>query len=211
VDEHEWRDRWREFFRPSRVGRRFVVCPPWHDPPGGADDLVLLVDPGQAFGTGAHPSTRLCLRAIERLARLAPPPSSVLDAGCGSGILSAAAALVFGAGCEVTAIDVDPDAVEATTRTLRQNALPAVQARCVPLAAVEGAFDLVLANLQADALIAHRDRLSGIVSGRGWLVLSGLLAAEAGSVAQEFCAVGELRTEYTEDEGEWRAVFLRRP
>ena len=211
VDEHEWRDRWREFFLPSRVGRRFVVCPSWRAVPATGDDLVLLIDPGQAFGTGAHPSTRLCLRAMERVARIASPPRAVLDVGSGSGILAAAAALIFGEECAVTGIDIDPVAVESAGRTLRQNALSSrVQLRCEPLEVARGAFDLVLANLQADVLSAHRERLSGLVQGAGRLVLSGLLVAEAGVIAQDFCAAGELHTEYTEDEGEWRVVSLRR-
>jgi ribosomal protein L11 methyltransferase len=210
VEEGEWRERWREFFRAARVGRRLVVRPPWETWSAVADDVVVVVSPGQAFGTGTHASTRLCLRALERLARASVSPAAVLDAGCGSGILGAAAALLWPS-CAVTAVDVDPLAVEATERIVRDNALEQrLRVRCVPLAETGGTWDLVLANLQADVLSAHRSTLAGLVRSGGRLVVSGMLAAEASKVAEAYCAAGEIEAEYSEDEGEWRALTLRR-
>jgi ribosomal protein L11 methyltransferase len=210
VDENEWRERWREFFRPSRIGRRIVVSPPWHAAHATPGDLVVIVDPGEAFGTGAHPSTRLCLRAIERLARIGRPPRVVLDVGSGSGILSAAAALVW-EGCAVVAIDVDPVAVQATERTAQENGVSArIRARAESIASADGVYDLVLANLQADVLGAHRSALEGRVGPGGRLVVAGLLRDEAAAVVEDYAASGDLEAEYSEDDGEWRAICLRR-
>ncbi len=109
--EPGWEDRWREFHRPVRIGALWIG-PPWEPPPAGA--IVVVIDPGRAFGTGAHPTTRLCLELLQEL-----EPTSLLDVGCGSGVLSiAAVALGFG---PVTAVDDDPAAIEETERNAAAN------------------------------------------------------------------------------------------
>src|SRR6185503_17195037 len=109
--EAGWEDRWREFHRPVEIGPLWVG-PPWETPPPGA--IAVVVDPGRAFGTGAHPTTRLCLELLLDL-----PRGSLLDVGCGSGVLSIAAAkLGFH---PVRAVDLDPQAVEATRRNAAAN------------------------------------------------------------------------------------------
>ncbi len=210
VVETEWHERWKEFFRARRVGLRLVVRPPWQSWDGSPEDVVVVVSPGQAFGTGTHPSTRLCLRGIERLSRVARAPATVLDVGCGSGILGAGAALLW-PGSSVTAVDVDPLAVEAAERIALDNALgDRLRVRRLPLAETGGSWDLVLANLQADLLSAHRSTLAGLVAPGGHLILAGMLTGEAQGIGEGFCASGDLDAEYSEDEGEWRAVTLRR-
>ena len=109
--EEGWEDRWKAFHRGVRVGALWVG-PPWEEPPAGA--TAVVIDPGRAFGTGAHPTTRLCLELLQRV-----PPSSLLDAGCGSGVLAIAAAkLGFS---PVLALDDDPAAIEATIRNAEAN------------------------------------------------------------------------------------------
>ena len=109
--EPGWEDRWRAFHRPVEIGRLWVG-PPWEEPPPGL--LTVVIDPGRAFGTGAHPTTRLCLELLQELA-----PTSLLDVGCGSGVLAIAAArLAF---APVVALDNDPDAIEATEINTRAN------------------------------------------------------------------------------------------
>jgi len=147
--EDDWLDRWRQFHKPVRIGSLWVG-PPWEQPDPAA--IAIVIDPGRAFGTGGHPTTQLCLELLEAEQR-----GSVLDIGCGSGVLSIAAArLGFGPVC---AFDFDPQAVEATERNaadngvtvevhqadLRENALP--EAR------------LALANIAADAVLALAPRL----------------------------------------------------
>jgi ribosomal protein L11 methyltransferase len=140
--EEGWADGWRSFHRPALVGPLWVG-PPWLDAPGGA--LAVVIDPGRAFGTGAHATTRLCLELLTKLA-----PSSLLDLGCGSGVLAIAAAkLGFS---PVTAIDFDPAAVEATERNARSND---VRVRTVHADGERTELpeaDVVVANISLDAV-----------------------------------------------------------
>jgi ribosomal protein L11 methyltransferase len=141
VDE-DWEERWRRFHRPQRVGSLWIG-PPWEQPP--ADATAVVIDPGRAFGTGGHATTRLCLQLLEAERR-----GSVLDVGCGSGVLSIAACkLGFG---PVVAVDFDPQAIEATERNAAANAV-AVEARLADLreASLPPA-DLALVNISAAAL-----------------------------------------------------------
>ena len=133
----DWRDRWRAFHRPVRIGPLWVG-PPWDQPPG--DALAIVIDPGRAFGTGAHPTTRLCLELLLEL-----EPGSLLDVGCGSGVLAIAAArLGFG---PAHAVDVDQVAVDVTIETARRNAVD-VQARLVEAHGADlPATDVAVANI----------------------------------------------------------------
>jgi ribosomal protein L11 methyltransferase len=119
--EEDWANAWKASYRPLHIGRRFWIVPAWEreSVPLGPDDLPIILDPGMAFGTGLHPSTQLCLMALEDAAR---PGERVLDAGCGSGILSVGA-VRLGAG-QVDAFDIDPIAVRATEENASPNALP---------------------------------------------------------------------------------------
>jgi ribosomal protein L11 methyltransferase len=142
--EEDWQDRWRQFHKPLRVGSLWIG-PPWERPDEGA--IAVVIDPGRAFGTGGHPTTRLCLALLEAEER-----GSVLDVGCGSGVLSIAAAkLGFG---PVLGLDFDPQAVEATERNAADNGV-SVDVRLADLR--EGELpdtELVLANIAAEAVIA---------------------------------------------------------
>ena len=142
--EPGWEDRWREFHRPVVIGPLWIG-PPWERPPAAA--VPVVIDPGRAFGTGSHPTTRLCLELL-----LEQEPTSVLDVGCGSGILSiAAAALGFG---PVTAIDVDPAAIQETTRNAAANGV-AVEAKLLDATAGPlPAAALTIANVSLEAVAA---------------------------------------------------------
>jgi ribosomal protein L11 methyltransferase len=154
--EPGWEERWREFHRPVRVGRLWIG-PPWEQPP--VDAVPVVIDPGRAFGTGAHATTRLCIELVSELA-----PQSLLDVGCGSGVIAiAAATLGFS---PVVAVDVDPAAVDATTRNATANGV-AVDVRKLDLAAdtLPGAgvavanisldrVEIVLARIDAQVVVA---------------------------------------------------------
>ena len=153
-----WEERWREFHRPVRIGRLWVG-PPWEQPP--ADAEAIVVDPGRAFGTGGHATTRLCLRLIAEVER-----GSLLDVGCGSGVLAIGAARL---GFEpVTAIDHDSAAVEAT---LRNAAVNGVTLDCIRADALREPLpqaDVVVANITADAverLLRRVDAKTVVTSG----------------------------------------------
>jgi ribosomal protein L11 methyltransferase len=145
----DWADRWRRFHQPVRVGSLWIG-PPWEEP--DADAVAVVIDPGRAFGTGGHPTTRLCLRLLESEER-----GSVLDVGCGSGVLAIAAAKLGFA--PVCALDFDPQAVEATSRNATANGVEiAVEQADLREDALPDA-DLALANIAGDAVVALGPRL----------------------------------------------------
>lgn len=209
LEDRDWRESHREHFKAWTFGRLHWV-PEWERgryraPPGEA---VLWLDPGLAFGTGNHETTRLC---VERLVALAPR-RRVLDAGCGSGILALSAALL---GCpEAAGFDRDPEAVRASRQNAKLNGLGArVSFEVAELAAglAGREADLVLANIQADALAAHARELAAAVAPGGALVLSGILASEAGEVRSAFSAVRPRWCAESRSLGEWSDLLLLRP
>jgi ribosomal protein L11 methyltransferase len=180
VEDRAWEREWLKDFRPMRFGRRLWVCPAGQRPEDPAA-VLLELDPGLAFGTGTHPTTALCLEWLDGAIQ---GGERVLDYGCGSGIL-ALAALRLGAGPS-TAFDIDPQALLATRENAARNRL-ADQVEVVEHAAAAGAgFDVVLANILADTLIALAPELAPRVACGGALVLAGMLAHQAEEVAQTY-------------------------
>ena len=208
VHEADWADAWRAFFPVIRIGRRLVVRPTWREHTPAPDDVVLALDPGMAFGTGLHPTTRLCLAALERVAeegRL--DRARVLDVGCGSGIL-AIAALKLGGG-KALGVDTDPIAVESTVANAARNALHGrLTAREGSLPTGEPQFDVVLANLVAGVLIPLAPTLRAELTPGGTLVASGIFIDREPEVTAAFEAVG-LRVAERTTEGDWVALELR--
>ncbi|MBX3275497.1 MAG: 50S ribosomal protein L11 methyltransferase [Sandaracinaceae bacterium] len=196
----DWKERWKEFFEPARVGERFVVRPPWREVEAGPLDHVIVIDPGQAFGTGTHETTRLVLREIERVGAR----GDVLDVGCGSGILAIGARLAGAA--RAVAIDVDPIAVRATLENAEVNGVP-LEASTTDVADVPGAFDLVLANIRAPVLVPMAPLL--VARTRGHLILSGLLVEERDEVRAAYDPL--LAFEHERVDGDWLALTYRRP
>ena len=159
VHEADWAEAWKAHFPVLRIGRRIVIKPTWLDHVPGPDDVVLDLDPGMAFGTGLHPTTRLCLAALEGLAdRGLIDGSRVLDVGCGSGILAIAAAKLEAA--SVHGVDTDEIAIEATDANVARNGLAGrVTAAAGSLPSGAPPADVVLANLIASVLIALASEL----------------------------------------------------
>jgi ribosomal protein L11 methyltransferase len=212
VQEEDWAESWKEFFQVERVGRRLVIRPTWRDYQPKADEVVLDLDPGMAFGTGQHPTTRLCLRAVEELAA---PGMRMLDLGCGSGILSLAAAKL---GCaSVVSLDIEPIAIETTRANARLNGVEATVQAAVgslgdswPLAAGQlNAFDTVVANISAGVLVSLAAELAAALRPGGTLVGSGVVAERADEVLLALAAAG-LRIERLESEAGWRAAIARK-
>ena len=206
----EWAETWKQHFPLLRIGRRLVIRPAWrrhHRRPG---DVVLALDPGQAFGTGLHPTTRLCLEGVERLADAGLLDGArVLDVGCGSGILALAAA-GFGAR-HVLGLDTDPLAVEATHRNARRNGCARrVRARQGSLPAPGGPYDIVLANLIASLLVSLARPLREAVRPGGRLVAGGVFVERERDVRRALRTAGFHLTGRL-SEGEWVTLEAERP
>jgi ribosomal protein L11 methyltransferase len=190
VDEADWAEAWKRHFPVTRIGQRIVIRPSWRRHAAEPGDVVLALDPGMAFGTGLHPTTRLCLEALESVSeRGAVDSARVLDVGCGSGILSIAAARL-GARA-VLGLDIDPIAVEATIANARRNRLARrIRARQGSLPSGARAFDLVLANLIASVLIALAAELAAELAPGGTLIASGIFRDREPEVGEAFAAAG---------------------
>jgi ribosomal protein L11 methyltransferase len=202
VDEATWRDVWRGFAQPVRVGT-LVVAPAWRPVQIGGPDVVVSIDPGGCFGSGSHPTTRLMLGEIQRRMR---PGARVFDVGTGSGVLSIAAARLGAA--RVVAVDIDPDAVEITRANAAGNGVShVVDVSANDAATVAGPFDLVVANLTAAVLAELAGVLTAAVGPGGLLLLSGLLAGQWRHVAGPFATLQVLDIPTLEG---WVGVVLGR-
>jgi len=169
--EQDWVQLTQSQFDPIRVSARLWIVPSWHQAPD-PDAIVLVLDPGMAFGTGSHPTTRLCLEWLERFLR---PGASILDYGCGSGILAIAAAKLGAR--EVVGVDIDLQAISAATSNAERNDVSARFANSTEK--LVGQFDIVVANILSNPLRALAPALCAHVRQGGQLVLSGILAEQA--------------------------------
>jgi ribosomal protein L11 methyltransferase len=206
VDDADWSERWREHYTVQRIGR-VVIVPSWVDHAMADGDLVIRMDPGMAFGTGLHPTTRGCL---ELLQEVGPMPDRVLDVGCGSGIL-ALAALRLGAAAAV-GIDTDPAAVAATLANAERNGFDGrVQASHGTLPEDPPLrHPLVLANLVAAVLVELSGRLAAHLADDGVLLVGGIIAPREAEVVAAMAGAGlESDDGLRRSDGEWVSLGLR--
>jgi len=183
VEEQDWVRRSQSQFGPIRIAERLWIVPSWHTPPDDPAAVVVRLDPGLAFGTGSHVSTRLVLQYLESNMRAAGfERPRVLDYGCGSGILAIVAGK-FGAG-EITATDIDPQALATTMANAADNGV--VLTVTAPESLAPGTFDLVLANILAGPLIELEPLLAARTRAGGRIVLSGILESQAAEVAAAY-------------------------
>lgn len=206
VDEQDWVRLTQSQFQPVPITDSFFIVPTWHEVPAAAK-TVMRLDPGLAFGTGTHPTTRMCLKWLAQNAA-AYAGQSVLDYGCGSGILAIGAAL-FGSGL-IDAVDIDPAAVEATVANAEAN-LAHIKAEDggLPIRAglpelvgeAQGAYPLVLANILATPLKMLSPLLAGHVAAGGHLVLAGILARQEQELKDAYAEVGLQLQVANEEEG----------
>ena len=205
----EWTEAWKKFFKPLEISPRLLVRPDWLDDLPKPGQKLLSVDPGMSFGTGQHPTTLYCLQTIDRLLQQ-PDVNSLLDAGCGSGILAIAGALL---GYDpVDAFDFDPDAVASAKKNLERNNISSViptvgDANEYPGRA--GGYDLVCANILGHLLRAFRVRISSWVKPGKFLCLAGILNSEFDALSADYAELG-----FTEIDRctlkEWTSGLFRR-
>ncbi len=207
--EEDWGANWKKHFHPFHAAPLLVIKPSWEPYEPQAGEAVIEMDPGMAFGTGLHASTRLALGFIEEICAGAPPERA-LDVGTGTGILSLAAA-ARGAS-RVIAIDNDPDAVAAAEENFARNNLAGrVSVSGLELGAIDGEFDLIAANITADVLLALAPRLVERLSPGGALILSGLPAGELVREVRAACEGLGLLCAGERSAGEWAALLLIAP
>jgi ribosomal protein L11 methyltransferase len=216
LDDEVWQERWKQFFRPIRVTSRLVIKPTWEAylPKGG--EIILNIDPGMAFGTGLHATTRLCLESVEQEIDRRDRGKdgcrsgavSVLDVGTGSGVLAIAAALL---GAQpVFGIDKDHTAVQIARENVQRNHVEEiVDVSSARLEAIDQPFDLVVANIDLMTLTQLKKPLADHVRGRGGLILSGILAEQSESLAEPFWSQGLRLTGEKNQEG-WSCVLFEK-
>ena len=212
VPESEWRDAWKKYFHITRLTRQFVVVPSWETHTHRPDDVVIDLDPGMAFGTGTHASTRLVLEELQDIADREITPTRVLDVGCGSGILAIAAVKRWPSATCV-AIDNDQLAVDATMDNASVNRVAdRIRASLDTLTSLDEQFPLVLANIQAHVLRELMTPLIGCVAVGVNLILTGLLTPQAEPLAQEFVAAGMRvqKIRASQHDPQWSSVTLTR-
>ncbi len=194
LEDREWERAWIDRFQPLQCGERLWICPSWCDPPA-PDAVNLILDPGLAFGTGTHPTTRLCLQWLEAQG---PDGVTVVDYGCGSGILGIAA-LLLGAR-RVVAIDNDPQALTATRDNLRRNNLDdASLETCLPGDIPQLKAGLVVANILAGPLVEMADEIYPLLADGGKLALSGIMPHQVEAVKAAYPGIDFAPTVADED------------
>ena len=211
IPDEDWNKTWKAGFKPLPITPHLVIKPTWESYQPTPGEKVIEMDPGMAFGTGHHASTKLALEITEALFfDQEAPPKTVLDVGTGTGILAMAAAL-FGAQ-EVLAIDNDPEAVVvAEENILRNGLLPIITAQGIALEEIPRQFDLVIANIIHDTLIDLAATLAARLAPNGRLILAGILTGpQTDSIRAAYNALG-LKHQETRSEGEWSALLFAQP
>jgi ribosomal protein L11 methyltransferase len=200
LEDEDWVRRSQAQFAPIAIGERLWIGPSWREPPGSAAAVVRL-DPGLAFGTGSHPSTRLALSFLEKNIR---GGERFLDYGCGSGILAIAAAKLGAS--HVDAVDIDPDAVRAAAANAAANGVPMRTA--IPEELAPALYDMVVSNILAQPLILLAPLLAERTRRGGRVALSGILETQAAEVAAAYLPFFDARVAHAEDG--WALVVGRR-
>ena len=209
LSEEDWATAWRKHFHVLHIGQRIVICPTWLEFSSTPGDVVVRLDPGMAFGTGLHPTTRMCLELLERFAR---PGMHVLDLGTGTGILAIAAAKLGAA--KVMALDIDPVAVGIARENFSLNG---VQTRVIcKKDTISGAdtvptpaYDLIVANITAKTLSEVAPAIMPLLKPQGFIIASGLLGQQCHEVEECFSRLGTPVREAV-DIDEWRTLIFEK-
>ena len=203
--DQDWSRNWRRFFRPERVTPGLMIHPAWESGPAPPDCRLLRIDPGPAFGTGGHATTRMCLRAMETVPVTGKP---LLDVGTGSGILAMYGA-ILGAG-PVVAVDIDPEALRWAKQNLRLNGLErSVSLSGNPVEKLKGVFSLITANLVLDQIRKLMPHFSRLTLPGGRIILSGILKEQVPGVTA-ISKMHGFRDHDIRHEEEWACVICRK-
>ncbi len=212
IREEDWANNWKQYFKPFKVGEKLAVKPSWEE---YSDDsrVILEIDPASSFGTGQHHTTRLCLELLEKSLKKG---DTILDMGCGSGILSIAA-MLLGADHAV-AVDIDENAAATAEENAKKNNIPEAAYRTYfgniltdeQLAdAIDGSYDIITANIVADVLIAMKEHFARYLRDGGTLIISGIIEERMDEVLSAVESVGFTKKEVSVKEGWAAAEFIK--
>lgn len=202
--EEDWANTWKQYYKPSKVGEKIVVKPIWEEYEQKEGELVVNLDPGMAFGTGTHETTRMCIQALEKYVK---EESTVFDVGCGSGILAIAAAKL-GAKLAV-GVDLDPVAVESSIENIGYNNLNNIEILHGNLVEViDGKADIVVANILAEIICILTDDVKRVMKDGGVFITSGIIHDRVDMVCEKLEATGFEVIEKNRD-GEWNCIVAK--
>lgn len=208
VNEEDWANSWKKYYKPIKTGRRLVIVPVWEKYDKQEGETIVLMEPGMAFGTGTHETTRLCAGFVEDYVT---DGCKVLDVGCGSGILAIAAAKL-GAG-ECFACDIDPVAIKVARENTELNNTPNVTCEVSDLLksapVIAGGYDIVVSNIVADVIIRLSPDVGRYIAENGVFIVSGIIEERAGEVLEALDKAG-YKVEAEKYENGWYAAALRR-
>jgi ribosomal protein L11 methyltransferase len=208
IQEEDWAEAWKVNFKTAHVTPSLVVKPPWEDYTPKKGEIVIEMDPGMAFGTGSHPSTRMCLAALEEAIPSFPYPPSLLDVGTGSGIL-AIAAQKMGV-TAIVAVEIDTMAISYALKNARANGIDgSIDFRIGSIQRLRRVFDIVVANLLPQELLSLAAFLPKRVSPGGILIVSGLLRSQIGEIQAAFSPY-ELRVQNQKGSRGWACLVMGR-
>lgn len=207
VNEEEWATAWKKYYNPVKISEKFTIVPTWEEyEPVSSDELIIELDPGMAFGTGTHPTTVMCIQALERTVKQG---DSVIDVGTGSGVLSIAAAML---GAEkVTALDLDEVAVQSARLNVKLNKVQSVVtvSKNDLLQGMDGQVDVVVSNILAEVIMSFTDDVSKAVKMGGYFIASGIIQQKKDQVKDAMIASG-FTIEETIIMEDWVAFIAKR-
>lgn len=206
IEDEDWHRKWKESFKPFHLSDTIVVKPSWESYTPAPHEKIIAIDPGMAFGTGLHASTRLAMELLDRqLGDMATPPQSTLDVGTGTGILAIGASLL---GCKnITAIDNDPDAISvAKDNIIDNNAAKNITASTTDLDKLNGPYDLILANIIHNTLVEMAPILTKLLSSGGTLIMAGILKGDQAANITHIYSKNGLTSLEERSSGEWSAL-----
>lgn len=204
MHEEDWANTWKQYYKPSKVGKKIVVKPIWEEYEKKSGELVVNLDPGMAFGTGTHETTRMCIQALERYVK---EESTVFDVGCGSGILAIAAAKL---GSKLAVgVDLDPVAVESSMENVGHNNLNNIEILHGNLVEViDGKADIVVANILAEIICILTDDVKRVMKDGGVFITSGIIHDRVEMVCEKLESTGFEVIEKNKD-GEWNCIVAK--
>ena len=204
MHEEDWANNWKKYYKPTKIGERIVVKPIWEDYEAKEDELILALDPGMAFGTGTHETTRMCIQALDKYVK---EDSTVFDVGCGSGILAIAAAKLGAK--KAVGVDLDPVAVESANENVGLNNLDNIEILYGNLVdVIEGKADIVVANIIAEVICILTEDVKRVLKTDGYFITSGIIHDRVDMVTNKLKETGFEVVEINKD-GEWNCIVAK--